>query len=331
MVARALEHANPTLFLQLACAKFRREHIVRPGMPRGERLVATARPQAHEDTCQRLTSLLPRERTPVLDDWLPPDATTHRTRLSWLRQEATAHAAPQSGETVKKIRFLQDAGVPQWALTRLNPNRVKWRAQLGGRATHQQVQRTPPVRRYPILIAFLYQALLHHTDVVVALYAQGLWEYHRSARHERDQFRKASARSTNEQRRLFREVGEVRLDAQIADAAVRSVSFQRVPKAEWQTALTDTQRLSRPRPDAAIDFFGKRSSSGRQLAPAFRQTLTVRGQGPKETVLRAVNVLRALDRLPVRRPVPRTAPLALVPDAWRPSSREPEGGSSRRY
>ena len=49
LVERALEHDKPTLLLQLACDEFRRERIVRPGLTRLERLVATARQQAHED------------------------------------------------------------------------------------------------------------------------------------------------------------------------------------------------------------------------------------------------------------------------------------------
>ena len=32
----------------------------------------------------------------------------------------------------------------------------------------------PPQRRYPVLIAFLQQALLHHTDVAVELFDQCL-------------------------------------------------------------------------------------------------------------------------------------------------------------
>jgi hypothetical protein len=48
-------------------------------------------------------------------------------------------------------------------------------------------------------------------------------------------------------------------------------------------------------------------------------------------VLRAVEVVRALDREPTRRPVLRDVPMALVTDAWRPYIREPDGGISRRY
>jgi TnpA family transposase len=47
LLARALEHDKPTLLLQLACEKLYRERIVRPGVTRLERFVATAREQAH--------------------------------------------------------------------------------------------------------------------------------------------------------------------------------------------------------------------------------------------------------------------------------------------
>jgi hypothetical protein len=54
LVERALEHDKPTLLLQLACDKLRRDQIIRPGITRLERLVATAREQAHAETFQRL-------------------------------------------------------------------------------------------------------------------------------------------------------------------------------------------------------------------------------------------------------------------------------------
>ena len=109
------------------------------------------------------------------------------------------------------------------------------------------------------------------------------------------------------------------------------MSFERIPKKVLQEAIAETQGLIRPRPDDAIDFFGKRYSYMRQFVPLFLHTLTLRAQGPDDTVLRAVEVIRDLDRVPMRRPVPKDAPLALVTDAWRPYIREPDGELSRRY
>ena len=328
---RALEHDKPSLLLQLACDKLRREHIVRPGLTRLERLVATARHAAHTETFRRLTPLLPPARVTLLDDLLVPDPQTGRTVLNWLRREATAASAPQLVETLTKVTTLLDMGLATWELTTLNPNRVKWLAQLGWKAPVPQLQRMDPARRYPILVAFLAQALAHQIDVAIELYDQCLWDYASAARKELKDWRQTIARSTNEKLRMFRELGRVLLDTTIDDAAIRAVSFTRVPEAALREAVEETTALIRPRQDGAIDFFGTRYSTIRQFTPAFLQTLTFHAHGPDDTVLQAIEVIRTLDRAPTRRPIPKEAPMGLVTDTWRPYIREPDGTISRRY
>src|SRR5262245_29701803 len=261
-----------------ACAlldqKLYREKIVRPGVTRLERLVAMARDQAHDETLRRLTPLLTEERKAFLDGLLMPDPQTGRTLRSGLRQEAVSHEASQIIATLHKIAFLHDTGVPQWDLANLNPNRAKWLAQIGWKSTNQHLQRMPPRRRYPVLVAFLQQALLHHTDVAVELFDQCMWGCHSEARQELEEFRKAIARSTNEKLKLFRELGHILLDDEIEDPDVRAMSFERVPKKVLQAAIDETQGLIRPRPDDAIDFLGKRYSDLRQFVPLWLQTLT---------------------------------------------------------
>jgi hypothetical protein len=125
-----------------------------------------------------------------------------------------------------------------------------------------------------------------------------LWAYHGAARQELKAWRLALARSTNDKLRILRAVGQVLLDITIDDAAVRAASFARVPEAVLRTAVDETAGLIRPRQDDAIDFFGTRYSTIRPFAPAFLQTLTFRPHGPDDTVLQAVEVIRALDREP---------------------------------
>ncbi|MEE8290422.1 MAG: DUF4158 domain-containing protein, partial [Candidatus Tectomicrobia bacterium] len=331
LVDRALEHDKPTLLLQLACEKLYRERIVRPGVTRLERFVASAREKAHDETFRQLTPLLTDECKTLLDGLLQPDSTTGRTPLSWLRQEADSHAASQILATLKKVGFLRDKDVDQWDLSSFNPNRAKWLAQIGWKSTNQYLQRMPPERRYPVLVAFLQQALLHHTDISVELFDQCLWGCHSEAKQELEEFRKAMARSTNDKLKLFRALGKVLLDDDIEDPDVRSESFERVPKEVLQKEIEETQGLIRPRPDEAIDFFGKRYSYIRQFVPSFLQTLPLRAQSSNNAVLPSVNVICDLDRAPTRRPVPKDAPMALVTDAWRPYMREPRGDISRRY
>ena len=234
---RAIEHDKPTLLFQLACDKLRRDQIVRPGITRLERLVATAREQAHAETFRRLTPLL----TPAQQAWfdslliLAPDLG--RTRLAWLRQEAVAHAASQILMTLERIQFLREAGVPGWTLMDLTPNRVKWLAQVGWRATPQQLQRMPPVRRYPMLLAVAQQALHHHTDIVVELADQCLWASYTDARQELEEFRKTSARATNDTLILFQALGHVLLDTAPSARSVLPVSRKPPCALRWKRRL----------------------------------------------------------------------------------------------
>jgi TnpA family transposase len=296
-----------------------------------ERLIATAREQAQTETFQRLTPWLTPARQTWLDGLLAPEPDVGRTRFTWLRQEATSHAASQILATLEKIMFLKEAGVAQWVLADLTPNRLKWLAQGGWRATPQQLQRMPPLRRYPILLAVLHQALQHHTDVAVELYDQCLWACYTDARQELEEFRHAAARSANETLIFFQELGQVLLDPAVDDAAVRAVSFQCVPEAVLRAAVADTAGLIRPRQDAAIDFFGKRYSYLRQFVPAWLRTLILHAQGPDDTLLRAVDVIRTLNQASAPRMVPQEAPMPLVPEPWRPYIRERGGDISRRY
>jgi len=62
LLERALEHDKPMVLFHLACKWLLQEHLVRPGVTIVERLVATTREWAQDETYRRLTSLL----TPAL-------------------------------------------------------------------------------------------------------------------------------------------------------------------------------------------------------------------------------------------------------------------------
>jgi hypothetical protein len=104
-------------------------------------------------------------------------------RLSQRSRARTLAALSQDdSSTLTKIVFLHDAGVDPWDLSCLNPNRTKWLVQIGWKSTNQYLQRMVPERRYPVLITFLQQALLHHTDVAMELFDQCVWGCHSEAK-----------------------------------------------------------------------------------------------------------------------------------------------------
>jgi hypothetical protein len=331
LLARALEHDKPTLLLQLACEHWHRHQIVRPGLSRLERRVMIARRQAQEETYRRLLPLMTPSRRAWLDALLEPQANTGRTCLTWLRAPASAATAPQICATLEKIAFLQDTGVADWDLGALNPNRIQWLARIGRKATNQSLQRAPVKRRYPILIAFLKQALLSLTDDTVEMVDQCLWDCHTDAKKDLEAFRQRAAAAINDNLKRFRDLSQVLLDPDIADAAVRAVSFQRVSAETLRTALAETEQLIRPSHDASVDFFGRRYSYLRQFIPALLRQLTFRSSRGDDPLLAAIDLLRALDAAPTRQALPADAPMSFMPAAWRAYVVDREGHISRRY
>ncbi len=72
LVDRALEHDRPSLLFRVACEHLHAAKIIRPGVTRLERMVATARQRAQRETLQRLASLLTEASRTRLDRLLFP-------------------------------------------------------------------------------------------------------------------------------------------------------------------------------------------------------------------------------------------------------------------
>ena len=78
-------------------------------------------------------------------------------RRSGERAAANASKAILGG--AEGARFLRELGVAEWDLSTINPNRLKFLAQLGRKATSQALQRLAHARRYPIVAAFLRHSM----------------------------------------------------------------------------------------------------------------------------------------------------------------------------
>jgi hypothetical protein len=60
--------------------------------------------------------------------------------------------------------------VAEWDVSTINPNRLKFLAQIGRKATSQALQRLAPARRYPIVAAFLRHSMEEITDELVDIF-----------------------------------------------------------------------------------------------------------------------------------------------------------------
>lgn len=256
---RALEHEDQALLVSLLAERMKANKLVRPAFYRLERMAASARESAVEETFRVLSPVLDRARKEQLDRLLVPATAEDVSRqsnmsksvakrgltpLSWLKDRATSNTPPEIKEQLLKLSYLRELGADKLEVSPVNPNRLKLLAGVGRRYTNQALQRQTPERRYPVLVAFLKEAHTEITDEVIELFDQCLAEADRRARVELAQFRRGAAKSSDEKVRLFNGISGILLDPEVSAELVREKrrpSPLRAPKRIY-APLTTTPR-----------------------------------------------------------------------------------------
>jgi TnpA family transposase len=311
---RALEHDKPTLLFQMACEHLKQQQILRPGVTVVERLVVSARTQAHHESLRRLQPLLTPERIALLDQLLIPEQDKGRTQLYRLRQHAMSNTPAALLDALEKFTLLQQWGVDQWDLSVLNSNRQKLLARLGRKYTVQALRRMGPERRYPIVLSLLKQTLMDVTDESIDIFDVCIASRHKKARKALEDYQKAMAETTETHSQLLQAIGDVVLDETVTDTRLRQAIYHHIPRDTLQAAVQEARTLRRP--NGHLDFLDDHYSYIRQFAPQFLSTLTFESHQDKEPVLKALEVLRSLNTTK-RRKLPEETPVDFVPDNWR--------------
>jgi hypothetical protein len=330
LLERALEHDRPTLLLHLACERLRQEQIVRPGITSLERFIVAARTNARLETFRRLTPVLTPERKKLLDELLVPEESHRPSSLAWLQHAAISNAPKAILGVLEKLATLKAWGVECWDISMLTPNRQKFLAQLARKSTTQALHRMPAERRYPILLAFVAQALSDLTDEAIDMFDHCLADTYARAGHDLETFRATVARTTNEQLHLFGTLGRLILDPTISDSTLRTAIYQTIPPDVLQQAIEVNAKVVRPLDDSYFDFLATRYSYVRQFAPAFLAAFAFQSTVPRDPLLAAITVLRDLNATQ-RRAIPAGASLRFVPDKWQPYVLGQDGHIDRHY
>ncbi len=330
LLERAMEHDRPTLLFQLLCDKIRGEKIVRPGVTKLERMVSNARSKATAETFRRLERLLTSTTKVFLDSLLLPDATTGQTPMTWLHRHATTNSPNSILNALKKLTFLAKHDVPSWDLSDLNPNRIKFLAQLGNKSSNQALHRANDEKRYSILVAFVYQIFEDVTDETIDLYIHCLGDIDARARQDLKEFHLNEVKSTNEKVRLLKQLGQVILDETVQDEQVRETIYQKISPEALKEALEDCQRLMRPLDDNHFDFLAYRYSYLRRFAPGFFSVFTFSSNLKSDPLLDAITLLRKLDA-DNKRKISKDAPKDFIPAKWTNYVFDDQGEIVRRY
>lgn len=329
LLARAQEHDKPSLLFQLACEHLKRNKIIRIGTTRLAQMVGTARAAAWVVNHEKVQSLLSQEVIEMLESLLESSERAI-TPLTWLQRLPTNNQVGQILDTLEKISFLQTQKVDTWNLSSLNPNRIKFLARLGSKATNQLLQRTETQKRYLILIAFLKETLYTLTDDVLEMVDQHTWGFYGDARREFEQDRLKASRTINQKLVTLRELGKVVFDPEVDDNSVRKVIFEKITTEQLKTSLMETEQLIRPDDDAFVDYFAKHYKSLKKVGQKLLATLTFQARVADKGLLEAVGIVKSLFNDTIRK-VPTNAPTAFVPDTWHPYVFDGDGINRRYY
>jgi hypothetical protein len=315
LLARALEHDTPSVLFRQALEFLRTERIVRPGLDRLARAVATARAAADTEIHARLAPLLDPARREQLDALLVTDPQRRVAPLVWLSAGATA----ATGDTVKaeaaKLGYLRGLGADRLELSAVPPERRRQLAAIARKSTPAALRDTGPRRRYPMLLAFLAATHAEIIDELVQLFDQALAATDSRARHVLEERQGEAAAAEAERLVLLDEILNVVLDPALDDAAagaaVRGLGQDRLAAA----VRPPDQRPSRD--GGHLQLMKARYAHVRSFAPPVLGALTFAASVTPSEVLTAVQLLQRLNA-EARRNVPPGAPAGFVPARWRP-------------
>jgi TnpA family transposase len=220
--------------------------------------------------------------------------------------------------------------VPSWDLSCLNPNRIKFLAQLGKKSSNHALKKTNEEKRYPILVAFVYQIFEEVTDETMDLYIHCLGDIDARAKRDLKEFHLREAKSTNEKVRLLKELGQIILDEAIKNEEVRASIYQKITPEALKVAIEDCQRLMRPSDDNHFDFLANRYGYLRRFAPVFFSVFSFSSNLDDDPLLKALSLLRELDG-ENKRKIPDDAPQDFITPKWKNYIFDEKGNIVRRY
>lgn len=330
LVQRALEHNRPSLLLQMACEKLYQEKYVRPGLTVLERIVSSARTQAQRETFTRLLPLLSDSCKSSLDQLLQRSETLQHVPLSWLRKCALTNSPKSILATLEKLKMLDEWGVVGRSLDALNPNRIKFLASIGRRASIQALQQMREERRYPILLAFLHESLLDVMDELLDLYERCLVEISSRARRDQEKDRWANSSSTAEKLVMLRQIFRTILNQDIGGQELRASIHQEIPVEVMRATLEEIDGLLPPLSRDYFFYLGSRFNYTRQFSPTLFEHVIFYSTPPNSPLLQAIGCIRTMNR-ESRRKVPEDVPLDFVSKSWKEVVLKPNQSIDRHY
>lgn len=325
----ALEKDKPSYLLHIAIESLYQSKIIRPGISTLEEIVSRAKENANQKVFELLSPMLDKQVKCFLDDLLIEDSALKYIPFNWLKRKALANTPDYLLETTEKLNYLEQHNVHQYILTMINPSRLKSMFIYAKKSTSQSLSKIRVIRRYPVLIAFVYQSYIDLCDLLIDIFDGCLTKAHDSSKKELDQYKKTIHRKTNTKAKLFKTLAQLILNEQIEDQKLRERIYKTIPKEDLEQALSDCEKLIRPDDDNYFDFLNKRYSYIRRFAPAFLKALNFKSNHTN-SIIQGIAIINELNENNKRK-LPEKTPIDFVPSKWKSYVQDKSGNLDRHF
>jgi len=311
-------------------AYLREQGVLLPSSLELERLALAARALARKRAHKNLIESLPEGTIAALESLLAVVDEQGRTPLTWLREWPEAPRQKNLSSLVERLQYVRKLGVGPDRERRIHQARYAAIARETAILSAQHLSRFDTPRRLATQIVFAREMEAVLTDAALAMFDKMLGSVFRRADNKHKENLVARAKTLDASTRALLGMAKAMLAAKDkgedqVTAVERALGWKRL-----KTLVDDADKtITAARPDNLGEIV-ERHASVRRMTPLILGAFTFRACKESDSLLAALNILRALHASGAKN-LPPHSPTAFLKPAWRKLVKTAGGVDRKAY
>jgi TnpA family transposase len=308
---------TPAGLLLALLEELRRRRVILPALSTLEHLAWRVHRQVEDEALRKLSNPLGPWQRSALDDLLLPAVDSADRPLTWLRRPIGAAGARGMLDLMDRLEFMDTLELEPSSADGVSPRLLRQLAGRGARHSLQHLREYKPAKRFGILAAFLLYQAPNLTDELIEMFTRlvGRW-FHRADQRRREAFQN-KGRHINQKLHDFIALGRGLLEAQEKQWSLEETIESVLGWKQLAASVSETEQLAAPLDFSNLEELSSQYSQARQYAPRFLSLLEFQAIPRRQSLLKAVELLRTLNQNKVSA-LPSDAPREFIPRRWRP-------------
>jgi TnpA family transposase len=322
---------RPVQLAGMLVDELRRRRILLPTPRVLELVIHHARARAERVTHRALLEGMAPEQAAELDRMLTPLSERGGTStLAWLRQAPGSPAARNLVGLVERLRTVRELGPDRDREGAVPPAAFDALAGEGLRMTAQHLRDLAQPRRLATVAAAAIRLEAELTDATLLMFGKLMGGLSRRAERRASDNAASALRDAQSYLRLLARAGRALIAAREEGVDAAEAVEQAVGWVPFLRAVAEAERLAQPETVDVRAELVRRWPATRQFAPALLEALAFEGAAGVSGLLKAVALLRELNR-GGKRTLPRDdVPIGFIRRGWRPFVMGADGRPERR-